>query len=44
MTVSCACGVVAVLVVVLCAGMSFDAGLSLAFSSTAEAAIKSCAA
>ena len=31
MTVSCACGVVAVLVVVLCAGMSFDAGPKSSF-------------
>ena len=44
MTVSCACSVVAVLVVVLCAGMSFDAGLSLAFSCTAEVAVERCAA
>ena len=31
MTVSCACSVVAVLVVVLCAGMSFDAGPKSSF-------------
>ena len=44
MTMSYTCGVVAVLVVLLCAGMSFDAGLSLAFSCTAKVAVKRCAA